>query len=388
MEATQIARKVLITTDLYTTQTNGVVTSVQNLYDELTADGYDVRILTLSDSLHTRKEGNVYYIRSVPMGVVYPDVRMPVSFHNALIRELIDWKPDVIHSQCEFFSFQFASHISKATGAPIVHTYHTLYEQYVTYVVPSKRLGKVLVRLISRRRLKRVKTVIAPTAKVENALLGYGLRNPISVVPSGIRLEQHETRLTPEQRSEKRKALGISEDAQVLLNLGRLGTEKNLGELMTLFAEARKENQDLIFLIVGDGPARSELEQQAQQLGVTDSVIFTGMVSPDTVQEYYQIADVFASASTSETQGLTYVEAAANGLPLVCRRDDCLQGVLKEGENGYEYTNDKEFLDAILTVMDDPQWREEVSRRSQEIAAGFGKKAFGEAIESIYESVL
>ncbi len=384
----QNKRKILITTDLFTTETNGVVTSVQNLFDELTADGYDVRILTLSDSLHTHKDGAVYYIRSVPMGVVYPDVRMPVSFHNALIRELIEWKPDVIHSQCEFFSFQFASHISKATGAPIVHTYHTLYEQYVTYVVPSRRLGRLLVRLMSRKRLKRVKTVIAPTAKVESALHSYGLRNPISVVPSGIRLEQHQTRLTPEQRLEKRRALGISDEAQVLLNLGRLGTEKNLSELMTLFAEARKENDNLIFLIVGDGPAREELEAQAQQLGVRDSVIFTGMVSPDSVQEYYQLGDVFASASTSETQGLTYVEAAANGLPLLCRRDDCLDGVLKEGENGFEYTNDKEFLDAILTVMADSQWREAASRKSQEIAAAFDTKAFGEAVEAVYESVL
>ena len=385
---TQMKRKVLITTDLYTTQTNGVVTSVQNLFDELVSDGYDVRILTLSDNLHTHKEGPVYYIRSVPMGVVYPDVRMPVSFHNSLIRELIDWCPDVIHSQCEFFSFQFASHISKATGAPIVHTYHTLYEQYVTYVVPSRRLGRMLVRLLSRKRLKRVKTVIAPTSKVEHALQGYGLRNPISVVPSGIRLEQHKTRLTPEARLERRQALGIPEDAQVLLNLGRLGTEKNLEELMELFAEAKKENDNLVFLVVGDGPARAALESQARELGVRDSVIFTGMVPPDQVQEYYQLGDVFASASTSETQGLTYVEAAANGLPLVCRRDDCLQDVLKDGENGYEYTNDREFLDAILAVMGDPQWREEAARKSQQIAASFGKKAFGEAIEGIYESVL
>lgn len=385
---TQYKRKVLITTDLYTTQTNGVVTSVQNLFDELVNDGYDVRILTLSDSLHTHKEGPVYYIRSVPMGVVYPDVRMPVSFHGSLIRELIDWCPDVIHSQCEFFSFQFASHISKATGAPIVHTYHTLYEQYVTYVVPSRRLGRMLVRLLSRKRLKRVKTVIAPTSKVEHALQGYGLRNPISVVPSGIRLEQHKTRLTPEARLERRQALGIPEDAQVLLNLGRLGTEKNLEELMELFAEAKKENDNLVFLVVGDGPARAALESQARELGVRDSVIFTGMVPPDQVQEYYQLGDVFASASTSETQGLTYVEAAANGLPLVCRRDDCLQDVLKDGENGYEYTNDREFLDAILAVMGDPQWREEAARKSQQIAASFGKKAFGEAIEGIYESVL
>ena len=380
--------KILITTDLYTTNTNGVVTSVQNLFDELTAKGHDVRILTLSKDLHSHKEGAVYYIRSLPLGVVYPDVRMPTAFHHRLIQELIDWKPDVIHSQCEFFSFQFASRISRITGAPIVHTYHTLYEQYVTYLVPSRRLGNVLVRVLSRQRLKKVRILVAPTQKVEDALLSYGVRNPISVVPSGISLEQHHQRLTAEQRLEKRRALGIRDDQQVLLNLGRLGTEKNLGELMELFAQAQKSNDKMVFLIVGDGPAREDLEKQARELGVADHVIFTGMVAPSEVQNYYQLADVFVSASTSETQGLTYIEAAANGLPLLCRQDDCLNEVLKEGENGFEYTNAEEFLQDIDEVLEDPQWREAASKRSEEIAQSFGKKAFGEAIENIYESVL
>ena len=82
-------------------------------------------------------------------------MRMPLSFRHRLIKELIEWKPDVIHSQCEFFSYQFALRISKKTGAPIVHTYHTLYEQYVKYVIPSKRLGKTLVRVLSKKRLKK-----------------------------------------------------------------------------------------------------------------------------------------------------------------------------------------------------------------------------------------
>ena len=117
-------------------------------------------------------------------------------------------------------------------------------------------------------------------------------------------------------------------------------------------------------------------------------VIFTGMVPPDQVQNYYQLGDVFVGASTSETQGLTYIEAAANGLPLLCRQDDCLADVLEEGENGYEYTSAEEFLNAIDTMMDDDAWRAAAARRSEEIAASFDKKAFGEAIETVYESVL
>jgi len=331
----------------------------------------------------------VYYVRSVPLKGVYPDLRMPTTYRSRFIQEIIDWKPDVVHSQCEFFSFQFAARISRITGAPIVHTYHTLYEQYLTsYVVPSKRLGEFVAKMFSRNRLRNVKTLVAPTLKVENALQGYGLHAPISVVPSGISLEQHHQRLTSEQRRQMRQSLGIGEDDRVMLNLGRLGGEKNLGELMELFAQARQHNDKLKFLIVGDGPAREDLQRQAQRLGVAEYVIFTGMVDPSQVQNYYQLGDIFVSASTSETQGLTYIEAAANGLPLLCRQDDCLADVLQEGQNGYEYTSAEEFLQAIDMVMHDTQWREAAARRSQEIAAAFDKKAFGEAIENIYESVL
>ena len=389
MSSQESKMKILITTDLYTVSTNGVVTSVQNLFDELTAKGHDVRILTISDTFHSHKDGAVYYIRSVPLKAVYPDLRMPTSYRHKLIQEIIDWKPDIVHSQCEFFSYQFAARISRITGAPLVHTYHTLYEQYLTsYVVPSKRLGDFLAKVLSRKRLKRVITLVAPTQKVENTLQGYGMRAPISVVPSGISLEQHHQRLSQEARLEKRRALGIHDDDQVLINLGRLGGEKNLDELIELFAEARKQNEFLKFLIVGDGPAREDLEKLSKKLGVSEHVIFTGMVPPNEVQNYYQLGDVFVSASTSETQGLTYIEAAANGLPLLCRQDDCLADVLQEGENGYEYTSAEEFLNAIDTVMEDPEWRAAAARRSEEIAASFDKKNFGEAIENVYESVL
>ena len=389
MSSQETKLKILITTDLYTVSTNGVVTSVQNLFDELTEKGHDVRILTISDSLHSHKEGAVYYIRSVPLKGVYPDLRMPTSYRHKLIQEIIDWKPDIVHSQCEFFSYQFAARISRITGAPLVHTYHTLYEQYLTsYVVPSKRLGDFLAKMLSRKRLKRVSTLVAPTQKVENTLQHYGIRAPISVIPSGISLEQHHQRLSHEERMERRRALGIADDEQVLLNLGRLGGEKNLGELLELFAEARQKNDSLKFLIVGDGPAKEDLEKQAKKLGIADYVIFTGMIPPEEVQNYYQLGDVFVSASTSETQGLTYIEAAANGLPLLCRQDDCLADVLQEGENGYEYTSAEEFLHAIDTVMDDPEWRAAAAKRSEEIAASFDKKNFGDAIENVYESVL
>lgn len=380
--------KVLITTDLYTTDTNGVVTSVNNLVEELIARGHDVRILTLADGMHSYRIVSVFYIRSVPIGAIYPDVRMAAAYRHRLIKQLIDWKPDVIHSQCEFFSFQFAHHIAKETGAPIVHTYHTLYEQYATYVLPIKGVGEKAVGTLSRLRLKEVKCIIAPTRKVEDTLRSYGITVPISVVPSGISLEQYQVRLTPEERSEKRRELGITDADRVLLNLGRLGTEKNLDELIGYFADALKEENNLKFLIVGDGPAREQLQKHAAALGVANHVIFTGMVAPSQVQEYYQLGDLFVSASTSETQGLTYIEAAANGLPLLCRQDPCLRDVMVYGENGYDYTTPETFRRGLNLILSDPQWRVEAAARSEQIASAFGKDAFGAAVEEVYRSVL
>ena len=380
--------KILITTDLYTTETNGVVTSVKNLSDELSARGHEVRILTVADGWHSCQIGNVYYIRSVPLGAIYPDVRMPTSYHHRLIKELIKWEPQVIHSQCEFFSFQFASYISKKTGAPIVHTYHTLYEQYATYVFPIKSVGEKAVGTLSKHRLKNVQRVIAPTRKVEDTLRSYGVAAPISVVPSGIRLEQHSKRLGVDERSTGRAELGIDENDTVLLNIGRLGNEKNLDELVRYFADVLPEYENLKFLIVGDGPAREMLEKLTDELGVRQSVIFTGMVPPTRVQEYYQLGDIFVSASTSETQGLTYIEAAANGLPLLCRQDPCLRDVMIRGENGYDYTDIEGFRQGLSAIVSDPQWRAAAGERSRQIAASFGKDAFGSAVEDIYENVL
>lgn len=380
--------KILITTDLFTTRTNGVVTSVCNLADELTADGHEVKILTLSKNAHSHVDGNVYYIRSVSLEAVYPQVRMPTSYRHRLIRELIAWKPDVIHSQCEFFTFQYALRISRCTGAPIVHTYHTLYEQYASYVLPGKRLGPKVVKALSRYRLKKVKRVIAPTRKVESALRGYGVKSPIRIVPSGIDLTRYRDRIDEATLRATRQSLGLTEENIVLISLGRLGTEKNLDELLRFFVPASDMDSRLRLLIAGDGPARTALEQLAGELGIREKVIFTGMIEPRQVQLYYQLGDVFLNASTSETQGLTYIEASANGLPLLCRRDPCLNGVIREGVNGYTYTCREDFLIALHAICNDPDWRAQAGEEGRQIAAGFDKALFGDNVEAVYAEAL
>ena len=112
------------------------------------------------------------------------------------------------------------------------------------------------------------------------------------------------------------------------------------------------------------------------------------MVPPALVREYYQLADVFVSASTSETQGLTYVEAAANALPLLCRKDDCLNDVIEEGINGYQYETKEQFLAYLSKIIADDKWRSAAGKRSEEIAVNFDKSNFGDRIESIYKEAV
>jgi len=375
--------KILITSDLFFVETNGVVTSVRNLMDELKKCGHDVRVLSIADKMKSCKNGDVTLIRSLPIKV-YNGTRMPTSYRHKFIKDIVEWKPDVIHSQCEFFSFRFARYISKKTGAPIVHTYHTMYEDYVGYVFLIKRFGRWVARKITKSFFKKVDSVILPTEKVKNRHIKNGIKCEFNIIPSGIDLDRHKQRISYEERNEIRQRYGISEDKTVLMNLGRIASEKNINELIEYFARVSDKLPDILLVIVGDGPAREQLQSKVSDMKMTDKIIFTGMVSPSDVHKYYQSADIFVSASTSETQGLTYVEAAANSLPLLCRYDECLDNVIIQGENGFAYNNESEFEEALGVLLSSKDTLLEMGRKSGAIAMRYDKKIFAENVMKVY----
>lgn len=378
--------KILITTDLYKPSINGVVTSITNLEKELEKQGHEVRILTVSPDNTSYKEGNVYYVKSMPSHI-YPEVRVPFSRAGAMVKELVEWEPDVVHSQCEFFSFGFAKRIVELTGASFVHTYHTLYEQYTEYIPLGKRIGRAALAKWMKARLKSVDTIIAPTKKVENVLQEYGMLQDIEIIPTGICLDKYRESVLEEEIEKLREELGIEETDRVLLSLGRLGFEKRIDELLYGMKEIVKTEEDVKLLIVGGGPARESLETLVAELELQDSVIFAGMVSPEDVKKYYCLGDVFVCASTSETQGLTYIEAAASGLPLICRKDPCLYGVLEEGGNGYSYQDIYRFAKCVREHIHDNKWLTNAGEHSRKIAEQYGTEMFGKKVAGIYRTV-
>lgn len=372
--------KILLTSDWYAPAINGVVTSIVNLRRGLEARGHETRILTLSQIHHSYAEGGVTYIGSFPAGIIYPGARLRTAFGRKEIRELLEWGPDIVHSNCEFNTFLLAKKIASHLDIPLVHTYHTVYENYTHYFSPSKKWGRKMVKALTRRIARQTDALIAPTGKVKKLLADYHVFQPIYVIPTGIDQEHFQPR--PGERAAVRAKLGIPSDHTVLIFVGRLAKEKNCGELIQ--AVSRFRDAKITLLFVGDGPCRGELEEQVENLGLSGKVIFTGMVPPEEISLYYHAGDLFVSASTSETQGLTYLEAVADSLPLLCRKDACLNGVLLDGVNGWNYKTQDEFSDRLKLFLEYPDIREEMSREAARISRGFSISSFAQNAEQVY----
>lgn len=375
--------KILITTDWYSPAVNGVVTSVKNLRRGLEARGHEVRILTLSQDHHAREGDGVSYLGSVPAGLIYPGARLRTPMVRRSVQELVDWQPDVVHSQCEFSTFFLARRIAEYLNIPLVHTYHTVYEDYTHYFSPSVRFGKKAVAVFSRWVAAQTDCLIAPTGKVRQLLLDYGVDRPVFVVPSGIDLSRFGGEPDALRQAVLRQSLGIPRENRILVSVGRLAEEKNIAELLQMRASLGEAPVTL--LIVGDGPDRARLEGIAAGLGLTaPAVVFAGMVEPAQVADWYQLGDLFVSASTSETQGLTYIEALAAGTPALCRADPCLAGVLREGENGWQYRDAADFRRKLADFIAHPERRESLSAAARRSVEPYSVEYFAESAEDIY----
>ena len=374
--------KILITSDWYAPTLNGVVVSILNLKHSLEERGHEVRVLTLSNSPRSYCRDGVTHIGSFNASKIYPNARIRLAPARALLQDLIDWQPDIVHSQCEFCTFFLARKIAELSGAPLVHTYHTVYEDYTHYFSPSERLGRRTMAAFAYWIGTQIDCYVAPTEKIRALLDGYGVKCPIAVIPTGLDLSLFSASVAPEQRSELRRSYGIADDRIVLAAIGRLAAEKNAEELLCYMADCR--DLPLTLLLVGDGPNRAALETLAKKLELGDRAIFTGMVPHDEVGTYYHLGDVFVNASTSEAQGLTYNEALAAGLPALCRADVVLDGVIENGVNGWQYHDEAEFREKIEALVTDSALRARMSQAAQNSAAAFSKANFGARAEALY----
>lgn len=376
--------KILMASDMFT-QVNGVSNSVLTLTEELRARGHEVKVLALSETTRSYREGDNYYIGS-HYSYVYPEARMSMKRRVPLMNELLEWKPHIAHIQTEYSANYLALRIVRLCSIPVVMNFHTDYEMYLKRYFFSDKLLHFGMTKLYHYVYKHARRIIIPSPKVQDLLNSYGIDKKTVIIPTGIRLP--ETTDEPEKKAELLKKYGIENNGRVIVIVSRMSKEKNVEEIVNYMPDLLKKDSTVSLLVVGGGPYLDTLKKRVMNLGIGRRVRFTGMIDPKEINTYYRLGDLFVCASTFETQGMTYVEAMANGLPLVCRRDKCLIGVIADGENGYVYDTKEEYIGHILEILNDPEKKKRMSQASLERSKDYSREVFAKKVEKLYKEVI
>lgn len=355
-------------TDTYFPQVSGVATSIKTLRDELIAQGHNVYIFTTTDpqAKHDDPAAGIYRFPSIPW-VSFTDRRIAISGFLKVLRVAKRLQLDIVHNQTEFALGMMGKMVAHHLHIPCLHTYHTMYQDYLHYVANGHILKPRDVARLAHLYLKNMSGVIAPSERVLDVLQSYHVEAPIRIIPTGINLRVYGQHDSKEQVLRLRARYGYDEQTPVLLSLSRLAFEKNIHTLIEAMPDIIAQRPDAQLLIVGDGPARSTLERQVRQMQLTDHIQFAGQVDNDAVHHYYQMADVFVSASDSESQGLTYDEALASDLPIVVMRSEYTDELIDDPAIGISFQKQIDLVNGVLHYLNHPRTEEEQVKRAQKL---------------------
>lgn len=278
---------------------------------------------------------------------------------------------DIVHVHHPFISGQLALRYCKPAGIPILFTNHTRYDLYMQAYVPvlGDSLGMSLLQAYLPSFCRQVDLVVSPSEGMQKILEKLGVDVPIKVIPNGVDIECF---LHPGQLL-TRKSLGFSEDDFLVVYLGRIAVEKNLQLLLRCFAGAMHSYPQIALSIIGDGPERSALENEARALGISSKVKFTGMVPYDQVPGYLHAADVFFTPSVTEVHPLSVIEAMAAGLPILGVQSPGVGDTVEHEITGLLVPRAEEaYLTAALCrLISEPDVRRQMSQAASQSARKF-----------------
>lgn len=372
-------------TDSYFPQVSGVSTSIRILKEELEAHGHEVIIFTTTDPKADPNEKNIVRLTSIPL-LSFKDRRIAIKGFGKALKEAKKYNIDIVHTHTEFSMGLTGKYVAHILNIPTVHTYHTMYEKYLHYIAKGKVLKPKGVEVVSRMFCNGAMGVIAPSQLMKNKLASYNIYKEIRVIPTGVPLPEKK----PETKREIRQKLKLEETDVVLLSLSRLAYEKQLEKIIIAFPTVLKRYPNARLVFVGDGPAREDLENLVRKMNVEKFVLFVGEVKNENVHEYYQMADLFVNASESETQGLTYLESIVNGCPIVAKRNDYLEEIIRNPILGSLFQTDKEFGDCIVQTLERLEEGHEQLNQADGIALmeEISSKTFGMKVISYYRNII
>ena len=371
-------------TDTYFPQLSGVATSIKTLKDALEEQGHNVFIFTTTDP-HIKKgtiEPNVFRFSSIPF-VSFTDRRIAFRGFFEATKVAKEVKLDIVHTQTEFALGTIGKYVAHQLKIPAIHTYHTMDEDYLHYVLNGHLLRPYHVKQFTRGYLKNMDGVIAPSERVEALLERYGVKIPIRVIPTGVDIKS----MNEADNRDIRAELDIDKDAPVILTLSRIAAEKKIDHILDVMPDIIEEFPKVKLVIAGDGPDVKMLKEHVERLTLEDYVIFTGAIAHEDVGNYYKMADLFVSASDTETQGLTYIEALAAGTQCVVYDTDYTEHVFDDEMYGKIFTTKKEMLADILWYLRQGKIKipqDKLENKMDQVSA----KHFGLEVYDFYQDVI
>lgn len=380
--------KILFISDVYFPRINGVSTSIETFRHELRKLGHTVHLIAPDYQMPSSDESDILRVpsRRVPMD---PEDRF-MSFKWVMqhLDKFRDEQYDIIHVQTPFVAHYLGLKLSKLLNIPCVETYHTFFEEYLYHYVPlvPKRIMKLVATRFSRHQGNSLHGMVVPSHPMLSVLKNYGITTHAEVIPTGIEPES----FIPGDRESFRARYGIPQHRPVLLFVGRVAHEKNIGFLLQVVKQVRISIPDILFVVAGEGPAREHLEKDAKELGLGDNAMFIGYLDRHTeLNSCYRSADIFIFSSRTETQGLVLLEAMAQGVPVVSTAELGTRDVLMEGQGVWIAKEEvADFSEKIIRMMGDENARKALSDAGRDYAFGWSASKQAERMLNFYQHFL
>lgn len=375
--------KIGMFTDTYTPQINGVVTSINSFAQELQAQGHEVYIFApkLADS---KPEPNVFHFKSIKYPMM-PEHQLAYALgdHYQTFKEL---KLDVIHSHTPFTMGLLALFLAKQHQIPLVHTYHTLFTEYVHYIPFGKSIGVWLSKGASRKYCQSCDLVVVPSEAMRLELQTYGVTQEIDIIPTGVNQQFAELG----EKSSMRKKYNIAENIDIIAYAGRVAREKNIEFLLKVYKEILKVRSHILFVVIGDGPHRPHIEHLAEELGIKHKMLFTGYISDKTeLASWYKAANAFVFSSVTETQGLVILEAMSVGTPVVAVNAMGIKDIIQENLGGFASKLDvSEFSLKLMRLLSSKTLCAQKSLEAKALADRLSMKHMTERLVRNYQRLV
>lgn len=335
--------KIDIYTDTYNPEVNGVVTCINVLKKGIRERGNKVNIFAPKVPGYKDLEKGVYRISSMKV-IDEIEQRMALPLPTRHFGRALLSTPNIIHAHSLGPLGTLGLILAKTRRVPFVFSYHMMIMEYVHYLFGGRILKPWILKRFVRFYCNLADWIIVPSTKLENELRSWGVKKPISVVPNGVDLSKFNG---DGQYLIKRGY--VKKGDRVLLYVGRIAKEKNLGFLIKLFPKIQKIYPKMKMVIVGDGPELGKLKKMVP--ASQHSIVFTGLVMPSEIAEVYACGDIFVFSSKSEVHPYSILEALAGGLPIVVLKDDAHEKMIRDGYNGYICDSQDSFAEAICKIV-------------------------------------